>query len=1032
MRYFVFRGMPVRHAATVVGFFALAGASVQAWTPRAQAKLNSQDISNRATLPSSSLPSSFIPGSSLSRFIPTSSVLSHGKSGTLPSVPGLVWSAERGTPAFVEARALRMPSPSDWQGFSSLAGARTLALMQANRELFRLMDPPRELRLSLATYDRLGSRHEVFQQYHDGIPIWGGQINAHYNRSGMLYSMNGAYARTPELRPLKSWRIGQNDAIGLTLHDLSQTQTIEDLSPDLRVLLDYPAPLAEKNVWRHPETHAAHWAWRIEVRPNFVDRWRYFIDAATGEILEKYNTTNTDGPKTASARDLLGITRTINTYQVGTNHYLIDGTRKAFNTRANLPGSPQGALWTMTASNTDLTRLTQVTSANNTWNDATAVSAHYNLSRIYEYFLNTFNRQGIDGVGGNMISVVHVTMNGAAMDNAYWNGRVMAYGNGSRVFKPLARALDVAGHEMTHGIIDATVGLVYRYQSGALNESLADIFGAMIDRDDWKMGEDVINSTAYTNGALRSLEDPHNGGRKSGDPGWQPKHMLEFLKLTLANDNGGVHINSGIPNHACYLIAQAIGREKTEQIYYRVLEARYLNPNSQFIDMRIAAVRAATDLYGETSPEVIAVRNGFTAVGIGNATTSDIPTPKPPDRPPIEGEAYVVMVGAKPGDTALYVAKANAQSEAEVTALSRTQVYAGSGKPVAVTPDGALTLFIDTKHALRSVDATGEKVVNAGNWKSVAITPDGTTAALTKLQADAKIHLLDLKTGALRAINLYTPSTGQETQSNTVVYADAIEFNSTGETVVYDCLNRVTLTDGSPIEFWTANLLDVASGIITPFMSNFPTGVSIGNPSFAQTNDLNVVFDLIDESTGSFSVVAADLHTGSYRVIDSMSPVPGGPRYSTRDDKIIFTKRASNALGIYQLALNKDKISPSGRAISFMANYQKPIWFTRGTRPSALPDVNAMPSSSITLNWKAASGITLSLNKPSHLRLSAFGTQGQNLGEIWRGKKPAGQYQFPWQAPASGQVWLRLEAQPEGSARQVLVRGVSVHKQGLQ
>src|SRR5690606_2198444 len=199
-------------------------------------------------------------------------------------------------------------------------------------------------------------------------------------------------------------------------------------------------------------------AWLVEIRPNLVERWRYFIDGASGAILEKYNATNSDGPASANATDLMGTMRAINTYQVGSNYYLIDGTRQGFS-RTGLPNNPRGALWTLNASNTDLVRVNQVISANNTWTDPAAVSAHYNLARVYEYYLNTFNRRGIDGAGGTMIAAVHVTMNGRAMDNAYWNGKLMAYGDGSRTFKSLARALDVAGHEMTHGVIEATVNL---------------------------------------------------------------------------------------------------------------------------------------------------------------------------------------------------------------------------------------------------------------------------------------------------------------------------------------------------------------------------------------------------------------------------------------------------------------------------------------------------------------------------------------------------------------------------------------------
>ena len=105
---------------------------------------------------------------------------------------------------------------------------------------------------------------------------------------------------------------------------------------------------------------------------------------------------------------------------------------------------------------------------------------------------------------------------------------------------------------MTHGVVEKTANLEYQDESGALNESFADVFGAMIDRDDWKMGEDVMQPGVNPNNALRDLQDPHNGV-SSNSSWWQPKHTDE--QYTQSDDNGGVHINSGIPNHAFYLFA---------------------------------------------------------------------------------------------------------------------------------------------------------------------------------------------------------------------------------------------------------------------------------------------------------------------------------------------------------------------------------------------------------------------------------------------------------------------------------------------
>jgi Zn-dependent metalloprotease len=188
----------------------------------------------------------------------------------------------------------------------------------------------------------------------------------------------------------------------------------------------------------------------------------------------------------------------------------------------------------------------------------------------------------------------------------------------------LAKGLDVAGHEMTHGVIDNTANLEYLSQSGALNESYADVFGSLIDRDDWRIGEDVVNLSFFPSGALRDLQNPNNGGTSPGDNGWQPKHMNEYQNLpeTPDGDNGGVHVNSGIPNRAYFLFANTVGKTNAEKVYYKAL-TDYLVKSSQFIDMRNAIVQSATDFFGASSAEVAAAKSAFDQVGIGSGSGGD-------------------------------------------------------------------------------------------------------------------------------------------------------------------------------------------------------------------------------------------------------------------------------------------------------------------------------------------------------------------------------------------------------------------------
>ena len=192
--------------------------------------------------------------------------------------------------------------------------------------------------------------------------------------------------------------------------------------------------------------------------------------------------------------------------------------------------SQEGYILTLNANNTSTVDLnySMITSSDNTWSDKTAVSAHYNTTATYKYFENTFGRNSLNDKGGNIISFINVANeDGSSMENAFWNGKAAFYGNGGTHFLPLAGALDVVAHELSHGVISNTANLEYYGQSGAINETFADIFGSMVDRDNWLIGEDVTKTTYSPSGALRNMSDPHNMGSFT-DNYWQPKHVSEM------------------------------------------------------------------------------------------------------------------------------------------------------------------------------------------------------------------------------------------------------------------------------------------------------------------------------------------------------------------------------------------------------------------------------------------------------------------------------------------------------------------------
>lgn len=246
---------------------------------------------------------------------------------------------------------------------------------------------------------------------------------------------------------------------------------------------------------------------------------------------------------------------------------------------------------------------------------------------VHDFYRKLLNRNSIDDMGLKLKSSVRYREeSNKAYNNAFWWQNQMAYGDGDGiVFRRFTAALDVVGHELTHGVVEYTANLVYQSEPGALNESFADVFGSLVKQwrkkqtakqADWLIGDDLLFQTA-TRTALRSMKapgtayinDPHLGT----DP--QPAHIKK--KYTGFADNQGVHINSGIPNHAFYTIAVEIGGNawtKAGSIWYDAL--RRLRRDSDFDDCAKQTYSSAGTLFGVGSNEQKAVKKGWYTVGI--------------------------------------------------------------------------------------------------------------------------------------------------------------------------------------------------------------------------------------------------------------------------------------------------------------------------------------------------------------------------------------------------------------------------------
>jgi Zn-dependent metalloprotease len=254
------------------------------------------------------------------------------------------------------------------------------------------------------------------------------------------------------------------------------------------------------------------------------------------------------------------------------------------------------------------------------------VEVHWVSEQTYDYYLGTFGRNSFDNDGGAIISYVD-WMEGDDRNNAFWAGTYAAFGAGDGIIHGSFGAVDVVGHEITHGVTDHSAGLIYSGESGALNESFSDIFGTAVefyseggDKGDWLVGEDVY----LTSGAIRSMSSP----KAFSDP---DTYLGEYWYDTnLGGDNGGVHTNSGVQNHWFYLLSEGgsgenddgisfqvagIGLEDASAIAYSNL-TNYLLPDSRYADAATYSIQAAGDLFGEGSQQAGSVRSAWEAVGI--------------------------------------------------------------------------------------------------------------------------------------------------------------------------------------------------------------------------------------------------------------------------------------------------------------------------------------------------------------------------------------------------------------------------------
>jgi len=481
-----------------------------------------------------------------------------------------------------------------------------------------------EMRLLKSEIDEVGIEHKKFQQYHLNIPVDGAVFLSH-EKEGKLRSFNGRWSKG--MNENVSTTISAETAIAKALEYFpAQKYYWEDEGAEEMLCAMsncaketfYPDP---QLVWFNPDdilsSQGMQLCYKMDIHASEPIMWQQvYIDAASGALVKDYHfVCHADVPGVANTK--FGGIQNIVTDSIGPGRYVLQETGRGGGIRTfNMQGA------------TNYGEAIDFVDEDNYWDnyndeiDEAATDAHWSAEMTFDYLLEKHNYLGVDGSGMPLINFVHYDVN---YTNAFWNGSWSTFGDGGFGWNPLT-SIDIVAHEFAHGITGNTAGLVYRNESGALNESFSDIIGAAVeywalpDSSDWLMGEaSELDSTGF-----RNLADPKERNH--------PSTYLGENWVTGDEDNGGVHTNSGVQNlwyvlltdggsgendNGLFYEVEGIGLDASTAIAFRNLQF-YLTIESTYLDAREGSLQAAVDLFGFCSNEYIQTAKAWEAVGLGN------------------------------------------------------------------------------------------------------------------------------------------------------------------------------------------------------------------------------------------------------------------------------------------------------------------------------------------------------------------------------------------------------------------------------
>ncbi|MCD0474252.1 M4 family metallopeptidase [Flavobacterium sp. EDS] len=519
--------------------------------------------------------------------------------------------------------------------------------------------------------DPQGYTHEKFQLYEQGVKVEFANYTLH-SKDGKLVSMNGEYYNIDKVNTKP--KLSAQDAFNRAVSYTGAKQYLWETPNDAKEI-GYEKPKGElvllpsmEDQGTNRTTDKVRLAYKFDIyATNPVSRGDLYIDAENGQVLfynatikhlgehahgSKLKSTNVNAKKlkddagskmafvAANAATRYSGTQVIQTTLSGSSYILADATRGL---GINTYNMKKGTSYTAAVNFTDADNNWTAAEYANTNKDNGALDAHWGAEKTYDYWSTVHGRNSFNNAGAIIKSYVHYSN---AYDNAYWDGSVMTYGDGSGTYFDILTAIDVAGHEIGHAVCTYTANLAYQKESGAMNEGFSDIWGACIEyyaapsKSIWLIGEDIERRAGHL--SLRSMSNPKAEGQPDtyGGTNWK---VINCGTPTQANDYCGVHTNSGVLNHWFYILSvgktgtndigssysvTGITIDKAAKIAYR-LESVYLTANSTFANARTSGIQSAIDLYGAGSPEVIATTDAFYAVGVGAAYSGSTDTIAP-------------------------------------------------------------------------------------------------------------------------------------------------------------------------------------------------------------------------------------------------------------------------------------------------------------------------------------------------------------------------------------------------------------------